>query len=793
MRNFFLPSAIALSCLSSMQVQATDWTDLYALSEPANLPLEFFSKEEQLSNASMLAADLYINLAKTLNNSQIGSKKPATIVIVADTVEIPENFVLNLKNQSLFIFARRIIGSGSGTIALDGGASSTELVAVFSQEVTASLNTIAFYPDGGYDLDSIVASETGSGQLITQLAGQHQVQNVSGDLSGYLQQNLNGHQEVFEKTFDMAASVYDQEPALSISMLTWLEKTLRSSPTVLENNPFIANLYMQSANLKQFIEFANQGNNYVPYLDQNLYQATYAGYLDTMADYQVQFERFVDQSKTATERKVDAQLMLVNLNDAVVAEAAIAEQAQANVSELNSSLSGIQEQFSAQESSVFNARSDFLIGLENWKTKQELQVALEVFTAVSSLGTAVAGAFVGNVEGLNALAADIPDTASELTQLAIKIKTVAGVLEKVTSAVKGMADLTTTIKRDLKYDKIATSFEGLTFSIPSLHESNNAWEVLLIDVRSQLRWAGSLGVVGAAGYLAELEKLIVYGKSINAVQIDLAQEQSRLVELLIAAEVNKNQVARIETLIADIETDQTALAELETSFHRSLNSLKRPIFVALTNYEAAFNYWGLTSSQVTPSLNKSYLDYKLDLATLTEEYAQALNSFSPSPQDFYINSIEISDSQQIADFAADGALSVNIAQDHPAFNLFDRVRLDTVRVILQGYELPISADYFIDIRSNGEYQDRWQGNEYTFNANSLYRLFGYQLDNGDVNDTQFSIITDGAVADKFEFAYFEPTPFSTWSLELRNAENFDLSKVESIRLEFTGNAIPKIN
>ncbi|QUM86229.1 hypothetical protein [Moritella sp. 28] len=786
----FLPSTLVISCLLSYHVEATDWTELYGLSEPANLPQTFFTKNEEISSTAMLAADLYIDLTQTLGNAQIGSKKPTTIVIVADTVEVSDNFVLTLKNQSLFIFARRIIGSGRGTISLD--SKGTELIGVFAEEVSANLSALVVYSDGRYELDAIESNKSGSGQLISLYSDRHQVQTVSGDISGYLQQNLEGHQQVFEKAFDMAASVYDQDPTLSIAMLTWLEKTLRAAPTVMAEHPFIANLYLQSVNLKQFTEFANKANNYVPYLDASLYQNTYAGYLDTMVDYQTQFERFSDQNKTAQERKNAAGLMSANLDDAIAAETEIVDLVRDKITKIESSRSSIEKLFSAQKSSVFRARSNFLVGLENWKTKQELLVALEVFTAVATLGSAVAGSFVGSAEGLNALAKDIPDTAYELTELAIKIKTVAGVLEKVTSAVKGMADLTTTIKRDLKYDKIAQRFEGLSFDIPSLHESNNAWEILLIDVRTQLRWADSLGVVGAASYLAELEKLIVYGKSINAVQIELVQEQSRMVELLIASEVNTNQVMRIEDLIADIETDSLVLAELETKFYRSLNSLKRPMFIALANYEAAFNYWGLTSSKVTPSLNKSYLNYKLDLATLNDEYTNALNSFSPSPQDFYINSIEITDEQQIADFAADGALSVNIAQDHPAFSLFERVRLDTVRVILQGEALPTSQDYFIDIRSNGEYQDRWQNNQFTFNANPLYRLFGYQLDNGAVDDTQFSIISDGSVADKFEFAYFEPTPFSTWSFKLRNAQNFDLSKVQSIRLEFSGNAIPKM-
>ncbi|WP_299006271.1 hypothetical protein [uncultured Shewanella sp.] len=784
-------TVLTTSLLFSFHSHANNWTDFHGLTEPTTLPQHISENTYEISATSMIVADLQVNLSDVLSDPRIGSEKTTSIVIVADTITVPNHFVLSLKNQSLFIFARQINGEGHGTITLDSSMQSNEMVGIFTQELTANLSTLAIQSDGHYDLTPIQASDLGQGQLITQLAGQHQTQDISGDLSGYLQLNLNGYQTVFEKTFDMAASIYDQNPSLSLSMLSWIESHLRLSPTVLENNPFLANLYLQAANLKQFIQYASQSDNYVPYLDSMLYQNTYSSYLDTMQDYQSQYERFVDQGKTTSARKADAELMLDNLKDAVQAEAAIAEQALLNISELEDALANIKQTFSAQESSVFSARSAFLIGLENWKTKQELQVALEVFTAVSSIGSAMAGAFVGNVEGLNSLAADIPDTAIQLTELALKIKLVAGVLEKVTGAVNGMASLTTTVKRDLLYDKVADNFENLTFTIPSLHESNNAWEVLLIDVRSHLRWASSLGVVGATGYLAELEKLIVYGKSINAVQIDLAQEQSRLVELLIAAEVNKNQVERIESLLANIEDEQSTLLELETLFYRNLNSLKRPMFVALSNYEAAFRYWGLRESQVSPSLNKDYLAYKLDLATLNNEYNQALNNFTPSPQDFAISQIEITDPQQLADFAADGSLSVHINQDHSAFSLFDRVRLSTIRVVLQGSQLPIDTNYFIDIESNGEYQDRWQGTEYTFNANPLYRLFGYELQAGDSNNVQYSLITDGKIADQFAFAYFEPTPFSTWSFSLREPSHIDLNLVESIRLEFMGNAIPK--
>lgn len=785
MRKLAVLTSLLLPGASTL---ANDWTQLYGLNEPQTLPQSFDSAMTGISTSAMVVADLYVDLSSALSQAQIGIHQPASIVIVADTLDIPRDFVLNLKNQNLFIFARRIVGDGRGSINLDGATDSTSLVGVFSDEVSAQLEVISFYPDVSFDIDTITASGDDLGELITLVAGQRNKMPINGDITGYLQFNPDAYQAVFNKTFDMAASVYDQNPQLSIDMLTWLEEHLGAAAGLRNTNALLANLYLQTANLKQFVEFAGQSDKYVPYLDRSLYETTYASYLDVMENYQAQYERFMDLGASNAERKQEAALILANLSDAVAAEASIADNAELNIAQLNASLEAIEDQFSAQEASVFSARSNFLFGLEEWKRKQNLKVALEVFTAISSLGGAVAGAFVGNVEGLNSLAAELPDTAVELTRLAQRIKTVASVLDNVTKAVGSMASLTDTVKLSIKHDTIKTQFENLSFDIPSLNQSNDAWEVLLIDVRTNLRWASSLGVIGASGYLAELEKLIVYGKSINATQISIAQEQSRLIDLLITSEVNLNQKTRMESLIAQIDTNQTALAQLEQDFHRALNALKRPVFVAMSNYVAAFNYWGLSESSVTPSLNKDYLDYRLDLATLNDEYALALNRFVPSPQDFAISNIRITDAQQLADFAADGELSVPITLEHQAFSVFERVRLDTVRVILEGENLPQYTDMYLDVENNGEYQDRLGDTQYTFNANPLYRLFGYQTQGDSI-----SVVTDGSVADKFEFAYFEPTPFTTWSVRLRNHQAFDLSEVTGIRLEFSGNAIPKLN
>lgn len=771
--------------LLSIPVLSNDWIKLYGLDEPESLPQYLINQTYEIDGSSMTVAGLYVDLSESLSDVQVGALKPDIIVIVADTLEISDDFVSNLRNQGLFIFARRIVGQGSGNFYLDGGTDSTSFVSVFTDEVSASLNVISFYPDFSFDVDTISASGSDLGETISLRAGQHNRMPINGDITGYFQFNLDAYQSLLNQTFDMAASIYDQNPQLSNDMLTWLGEKLGAAIGLRDANELMANLYLQTMSFKQFVEFSAQSDRYIPYLDRSLYQSTYASYLEVMENYQEQYERFMDLGASNSERKQDAVLIQENLTDVISAEAAIIDNSELTIIQLYDALETINDQFSAQEISVFNARSDFMIGLAQWERKQEFAVALDVFTAVATLGGAVAGAFVGNVDGLNSLAEDLPDTAIELTRLAQKIKAVATVLDNVTKSVNAMASLRNTIKLDIKHDTIKDQFENLSFDIPSLTVSNNNWDTLLIDVQTNLRWASSLGIVGASGYLAELEKLILYGKSINATQISIAQEQSRLIDLIITAEININQIERIGSLIEEIDTDQEALTSLEQNFYRALNAMKRPIYVAVSNYVAAFNYWALDESSVIPSLNKDYLNYRLDLATLENEYTSALNQFTPSPQDFNITSVRITDTQQLTAFITNGELSVPIALEHDAFSLFERVRLDTIRVILEGDDLPQYTDIYLDIQSNGEYQDRFEDIDYTFNSNPLYRLFGYQY-----QEESVSIIIDGSVSDRFEFAYFEPTPFSTWSIRLYNHESFDLTNISAIRIEFSGNAIP---
>jgi hypothetical protein len=136
--------------------------------------------------------------------------------------------------------------------------------------------------------------------------------------------------------------------------------------------------------------------------------------------------------------------------------------------------------------------------------------------------------------------------------------------------------------------------------------------------------------------------------------------------------------------------------------------------------------------------------------------------------------------------------------DDPEFEGLNRVRLSTIRVWLEGISLkPHSDSVYINITTAGNYLDRYNSQNYQFSSKELKRAFKYRIaDKGQNPDWKFDNDTfgfvqiDGSVDKEVAYAYFQPTPFSEWSISLTsNNTGVDFSKVSKITMYFEGSAI----
>lgn len=763
----------------SMLSTASSWLQHHSLTKPKGSPPSIFHRVTQSGVESLIVADLYINLSDFFSNSKPKFIGENEVFIIADTVDIPDDFSLNIENKNLYILAREVVGSGLASVNLIGQNRSSGSFSVVSNDIKADIHVVSLYENFDFDYDVLSSKEDSLGTLVSLSGEKRIIVDIDPSLfGGFYPINQSYFQDFFGNVFDMAISTYDQKPDLSIAMLTWVEKLLSAVPEITSHTQVLSDLYLQSANAKQFIQHSIASVNYIPKLSSSLYKEIYSQYLDTMGAYQTQYEKYIDKQSDTEDKILTSKLMLGHQSDIISAEEAISDKTEINIKNMFHELENIEKTLEKQRHLSRVSRSNFVKGISEYIEKKGNEQILKVFTAVVDIASSGSKS-----EAMITAAKTIPQTTQDFIAFRKSIEKISSISGKVSSSVGEMQRLKEKIITDFSLENSIEYFSNMSFNIPSLHSTKDAWDAFLIDSTSNINKAISMNISGSREFLAELEKLVLYSKSISLLQVSIAQEISRYVESKIRTNVQAQQLERITLLIDALKTDNSAAKKLERVYFRDLNRIKRTLYIAISNYRAAFYYWSLMDTTVVPSLNKSYLEYRNDLDLLNTEYQQAFENFDPEPQDFKIR-ISLNEKQYIDKLKMNGEFSVNFPLTQMDLLSFGRVRLRAVRVYLEGDRLPENSSYYFNIQSNGEYKDRLDGLTFDFNASPVNRLFAYE-----VRSAGIDIITDGSIANNFSFAYFEPTPFTTWSISIKDFDKLDLSSLEGISIEFEGSGI----
>ncbi|SQD77625.1 hypothetical protein [Moritella yayanosii] len=779
---------ITLSLLFSFAVNATEWLNYYKLPQPKNLPDSVTEKTIVNDGQSYLVSGMQLDLSTILNDYSLmsGTNKPNVIVIVADTLVVTESVITNLTNQRLFIFARNITGDSAITLNIDARSSNSVSLGIFAKNINDNINVITLLPSG-YEFDIVVPVTDGFGEIYTISETVYNKSVIKSEIDGLIAIDSAPYLAVFNHSFDMAASIFDNAPELSITMLDWVENVLRFMPVTIAQNVELKSLYLQVSNLKQFIQLSYNNPHYVPGLSHDMYEYTYASYLDAMGAYEDKYQHYIDRNIVLADRKQLAVLMLEDLQGVSNAEFAIIDRSVSQVNQLRASLIQQTANYEGQETNILKAQITFRQGLETFADRATIQTVFDVVSAIANAGTAIAGSAGGDPSGLIKFIATLPDLGTKIILLKKRLDVIAKRQREIKESLAAIDTFSNDVKYQVVVNDIAKFYNTIQHTVPTVEASNLVWDEFLIDARADFASVISAGVGGATHYLAELERLAAQAKAISATAINLAQALSRQIDLRIASQVNAANINRVSALISSIDDDASAVYALEGAFFRTLSNLKRPMFIALANYQSAFAYWSLEESVVTASLNKSFAAYTQDLAFMREQEAASLDRFYPRPQDFTSIVHNINGTEKLEEFKNTGILHFTLPLNSTIFSDFDRVRLDEVSILIEGTGLPTGL-YNIDLLSSGTYQDRRYQNNYTFTARPLFRRIIYNLVNSQTQEV--NILTSGAIASDYALNYFMPTPFTTWTIKLNNWEDIDLSTMNNIKVSFSGNGIP---
>jgi hypothetical protein len=342
------------------------------------------------------------------------------------------------------------------------------------------------------------------------------------------------------------------------------------------------------------------------------------------------------------------------------------------------------------------------------------------------------------------------------------------------------------------------------------------WDIFQVTVEGMLQpmeeeAAGENGskafLAAAVKYKTELNKLTIYGKAVVTSQIAVVQFGRETANLMLQKLISGNQQARLESYIAQLSQDAAKDEELiQLLFERQLG-IKRWLYLSLRNYQRAYRYWALQDSSIEFSITQPAAEFERNKTQMDTDFQNALQRFKPRvPQT--LNRAEViipavgegPYKDVIKNLIETGETRFRIYLDEEKFAGFERVRLDRVRVWLEGVTASHQIPVRLSITNVGSFGDRLtvsvnqDGQEieklqlFTFSGPILERTFAYQGVIGDANQ----IIVDGDVAEDMKVFYSQPTPFTEWIVKTPSDRKFDVSNLTAFRLEFAGTVIGKL-
>lgn len=728
----------------------------------------------------------HADLSQILAQYQQQQDKARVVEIYADTLVIPDNTTWIANQTALLIFAENIQSTGSSQIYLDYRQGEVSKLMVYAGNIQGDLNAICVFPEGQSPTHELITlnNQQSLGFVIEKSGQSAALTALTALQPDMIQADSNFHALTTQVYFE-ACACFDSKPTEAAERLHWLCTIGRVS------NEYTG-LYNQCFGLLSLLQSSGSQSKPVPLLTQSVYKESLDSGINAAKAYASQYTRLLDRNLVLDDRKQAAQLMLDNYKNAETFSDQLIAQCQKNIDRWLSAIDKTEWSIKYQEQKIAEARITFEHGLKAWEQDQKLEAAFNMIGAIinfaAAIGSMVATAGASSGAAAGQVAGAVSQAAKASAELAKTLKTLADVLKQLNDTYKAVSQIASTAKSITSFNKALKKLKDI--QIPSGTPEDPAgiyfWRKFRLEADAALKLAIDKGIPGATQYQLQLDILSELGQSQAANQAALIDKVQEMARLVAQKQQTLSDEANVKQYINQISAQEDINITLQQPlFWRFLN-LKQWLFLALRQYEAAYQYWALKPSMVTASLTSEIPQYESDLYSIARDYEQALSQFVPyQPQPFSNKVLTINDPESLNAIKQTNTLTLNIPLDSSLFQGFGRVRLDIVQVFLEG--LSGSQPIYINMASSGQYADRYKGERFLFSGQAIERVFQYQNQNGQVN-----ILVDGRVADETKFAYFQPTPFTAWTLTLPKAQNaqLDLSTLTAVKIELSGILIP---
>lgn len=560
------------------------------------------------------------------------------------------------------------------------------------------------------------------------------------------------------------------------------------------------------------------GMDRVPTLSPSVYDDVAQSYGPALTAFANQFDQFLDRSVAIEHRKRAATLMLRKEDNAIKFQSLVIDQLERNLRAAMDNLDRAEASMQAQIRRVEEAEKVFQSGLDRWRRGRRREAELAIAGAVFSAVVGIAKIFAGKPADVAGVAAQAAKAGQIIAKIAVTLKKLEKILQAVWKLVEMIRKILPAATRRLNAAALAARMgdvrrEADASNLDGAPSESAYWDQFWVEVEEALAPAIGGGVSGATEYLRHLKVLIIYGRAMTAAQTAIAPIAQELAQANLLAKLAEEQheatARQIESLEAGVPS--SVLAATLWARHRSV---RRAVFVALRNFDAAHRYWALTSERAPRDPNRPITDHVgdlLDIADLKLGAQRALERFDPRPQDFIRVGFEVP-AADFADFLRDGSFTLRFMPDFgpvAGWGRVGRVRVNEVAV-------------WIVWKNDRNEDNRASVVEFTVQTDGSY--YDQRLESGKVKEFRFigprvnqtfrhrparsrrrrenSIIVRARVADDFRAQFSEPTLFTGWHFSLpmdgKGAVDPEVLEVlrsaaKGIELEFSGNYIKDVD
>lgn len=802
--------------MTNVALSAIDYSHFYQQIETqGNVPN---ASSTTIDANHALIQQMYVDLGDVQAALRQSDFDPPLVTIYADVLNIPEGSNYLLQNAVLMVLARRIQAGANARFDVDYRSATSASLVAFCDEIDGSIAVVATTLENGspkaWPFVLSAAPSAGGVQFLLQdgtpmLTPRTRQQGLSAWPPTPFEQAMSSE-------FIFASLLYDQQPDLALAMFTWVKEWTVASPNLLP--VFLSSASMISL-LSAQINAQQNGAAFVPFLTAEIYTQLAAAYAQQAQDYETKYMALSTQKVVTDEMIQQAQALLDNQSYQSDYVSKLLVQAQSNYDNAQAAVNSAQAQFELAKRQVESVKIDFEDkGIPEWEREEIAKAVIGIISAVVTFGVGIAGMLVGDEATAPAAAegvADAAEAAEEAAKIGGEIATIAKQLADVMKQLKkiqdGMAKITAFVQAVIDAAKNIQNAQAAAAKMAAMDTSTDGadltatyqWQIYQLNSDAALAGPIQKGVGYATDLKTAIDAVAIYGQGLAAAQLAAVTAGQQYAKVQLQLALAQQQQARLQQLVDSLKAGEPPIVAMMQLLYQRYLDVKSGLFAALENYRASYFYWALDGSSVDPRIIDPVdkIDSGLkDITAIALDTANALSHFEPNPpQPLTQQLLEVTDEAVLQQLRDGGTASWTIRFDDPNFNGKDRVRLSTIRVWLDHTQPATAGDYYVEmtIKSTGNYLDRFNGTNYQFTSEPLQRDFKYRVSAVDqaadwrFSDGSFGYVTiDGSVDNLVRYAYFEPTPFSQWKIDLAaKGAGLDLSGVTKLTLELSGSII----